>query len=344
MPGKSSPPPLSPASAAAAASVWLRGNAFLVGLGIATALAFVFPAPGARGGWMHPEILVNAGVALILFLQGVSLPFEKVKAGAANWRLHLLVQAFTFVVFPIVGISLNAILPTVWMDMPRAIREGFLYLCVLPSTVSTSVVFTAVARGNTAGALFNAAFSNVIGVVLTPVLIHLLMKTTGLSAPIGPMLVKITALTLLPFAVGAALHPRVAGWVSARKAWVTRISNGAILFMVYAAFCDSVQDQVWQRHGASVTLKTFLLACALFVGMSLLIAGTCRALRLNREDYVAAYFCAVKKTLAMGVPLAVLIFGADADLSLILLPIMFYHPIQLLVNGVLANRWGAGGG
>jgi sodium/bile acid cotransporter 7 len=41
----------------------------------------------------------------------------------------------------------------------------------------------------------------------------------------------------------------------------------------------------------------------------------------------------------MGVPLAVLIFGAREDLSLILLPIMFYHPIQLLVNGVLANRW-----
>jgi solute carrier family 10 (sodium/bile acid cotransporter), member 7 len=320
--------------------IWLRANVFLLGLAIATALAFVFPEPGARGGWLHPEILVNAGVAMILFLQGLSLPFEKVKAGAANWRLHLIVQAFTFVVFPLVGLSLDRLMPAFWPDQPQAIRYGFLYLCVLPSTVSTSVVFTAVARGNTAGALFNAAFSNVVGVLITPVLVHLLMRTTGESAPFGPLLLKIVALTLVPFALGALLRPRVANWIDARKAWVTRLSNGAILFMVYAAFCDSVQDRVWQRHGAGVTVQTLLLATALFVFMSLLIAATCRALRLDREDFIAAYFCAVKKTLAMGVPLAVLIFGAEAELSLILLPIMFYHPIQLLANGVLANRWG----
>ena len=43
---------------------------------------------------------------------------------------------------------------------------------------------------------------------------------------------------------------------------------------------------------------------------------------------------------AMGVPLAMLIFGRRSDLSLILLPIMFYHPLQLFVNGLLANHWG----
>lgn len=318
---------------------WLRANYFLLGLVGATALAFVFPGPGARGGWMQPEILVNVGVALILFLQGLSLPFEKMKAGAANWRLHAIVQMFTFVVFPLVGLALYLVMPAWWPDQPPAIRDGFLYLCVLPSTVSSSVVFTAVARGNTAGALFNAAFSNVLGVLLTPVLVHLLMRSTGQVAPFGPLLLKITALTLLPFAVGAALRPRCAAWIDARKPWVARLSNGAILFMVYAAFCDSVQAQVWQRHGAAVTIQTLALACGLFAFMSVIIVATCRALRLNREDFIAAYFCAVKKTLAMGVPLAVLIFGASADLSLILLPIMLYHPVQLLVNGVLANRW-----
>ncbi|MBA4136826.1 MAG: bile acid:sodium symporter [Opitutus sp.] len=318
----------------------LRANAFLLGLVAATALAFVFPAPGARGGWLQPEILTNVGIALILFLQGLSLPFEKVREGAANWRLHLIVQVFTFGVFPVVGLALNALMPALWPTQPDAVRDGFLYLCVLPSTVSSSVVFTAVARGNTAGALFNAAFSNVLGVLLTPVLVHLLMRTTGESAPVGPLLLKITALTLAPFALGAVLRPRAAVWIDARKAWVARVSNGAILFMVYAAFCDSVVDRVWQRHGADVTAKTLALAVGLFAFMSLLIAASCRALRLNREDFIAGYFCAVKKTLAMGVPLAVLIFGARGDLSLILLPIMFYHPVQLLVNGVLANRWG----
>lgn len=322
---------------------WLRANAFLLGLLAAAALAFVLPEPGARGGWMQPELLTNAGVALILFLQGWSLPFEKVREGAANWRLHVIVQVFTFGVFPLVGLGLAAAMPTLWPNVPPAIRDGFLYLCVLPSTVSSSVVFTSVAHGNTAGALFNAAFSNVLGVLLTPLLVQLLMRTTGQTTPIGPLLLKITALTLAPFAFGAFARARAAAWIDARKKWVTRLCNGAILFMVYAAFCDSVQDRVWQRHGAVVTLETLTLALGLFVFMSVLIATTCRALRLGREDFIAGYFCAVKKTLAMGVPLAVLIFGARADLSLILLPIMFYHPIQLLVNGVLANRWSRAG-
>ncbi len=319
---------------------WFRAHAFLLGLGVAAALAFVFPAAGARGGVLQPELLVNVGVALILFLQGLSLPFEQVRAGAANWRLHLIVQTFTFGIFPLAGLGIEALWPVLWSDAPPALRQGFLFLCVLPSTVSSSVVFTAVARGNTAGALFNAAFSNVLGVLLTPVLVHLLMRTTGATAPLGPLLLKITALTLLPFALGAALRPRAAAWIDARKRWVTRLSNGAVLFMVYAAFCDSVQAQVWVRHGAGLTLGALAVVAGLFTVMSVVIAATARALRLNREDFIAAYFCAVKKTLAMGVPLAVLIFGAGADLSLILLPILFYHALQLLVNGVLANRWG----
>jgi hypothetical protein len=57
--------------------------------------------------------------------------------------------------------------------------------------------------------------------------------------------------------------------------------------------------------------------------------------RLERDDFIAALFCSVKKTLAMGVPLAQLIFGANGNLGLILLPIMFYHPFQLFVCG----RW-----
>ena len=319
---------------------WLRANAFLLGLVGATALAFAFPAPGARGGWLQPELLTNVGVALILFLQGWSLPFEQVRAGAGNWRLHVIVQAFTFAVFPLVGLGLDALLPTLWPNVPSAIRAGFLYLCVLPSTVSSSVVFTSVARGNTAGALFNAALSNVVGVLLTPLLVQALMHTTGARAPVGPLLLKITLLTLAPFALGALVRTRAAAWIDARKRWVARLSNGAILFMVYAAFCDSVADRVWERTGAGATAATLALAVGLFVVMSLVIAATCRALRLPRADFIAGYFCAVKKTLAMGVPLAVLIFGARADLSLILLPILFYHPVQLLVNGVLANRWG----
>jgi sodium/bile acid cotransporter 7 len=165
------------------------------------------------------------------------------------------------------------------------------------------------------------------------------MQKAGSSAPFGPLLLKIVLLTLVPFALGMGLRNFVNDWVDARRIWITRISNAVILFIVYSAFCDSVQEKVWQRYGLLLTAQVFLLVSLLFAVMSLLVSGANRLLRLSHEDAIASYFCSVKKTLAMGVPLALLIFGNTADLTLILLPTMFYHPLQLFVNGVLANRW-----
>lgn len=318
---------------------WIRSNGFLLGLLFAVVLAFVLPGPGSRDGVLQAGLLNNAGIALILFLQGLSLAFEKIRSGAGNWRLHLIIQSFTFVIFPLVGLLFDALMVRMWPGAPVGVRQGLLYLCVLPSTVSTSVVLTAVAGGNTPGALFNAAFSNIAGVVLTPVLVEILMQKAGSSAPFGPLLLKIVLLTLVPFAAGMGLRSFVKDWVDARKIWVTRISNAVILFIVYSAFCDSVQEQVWHRYGLLLTLQVLLLMSLLFAVVSLLVLGANRLFRLSREDAIASYFCSVKKTLAMGVPLALLIFGNTADLTLILLPTMFYHPIQLFVNGLLANRW-----
>jgi len=319
---------------------WVRRNGFVIGLFAAVIIAFIFPQPGARHGWLHPELISNFGIALILFLQGLSMPLEKVKRGAGNWRLHVIIQLFTFVVFPIVGLGFQLVVPHIWVNEPQGIQQGFLYLCVLPSTVSTSVVLTSVARGNTAAAILSAAFSNIVGVVLTPLLVSFLMQATGQSGPLGPLLIQITCLTLLPFAAGVGLRRFIQTWIDANKRWVNLISNSVILFIVYTAFCDSVNQRIWDNYGLGLTVGVLVSVVLLFGTISLLIYLTGFATKLNREDWIAVYFCSVKKTLAMGVPLAILIFGSRADLSLILLPIMFYHPFQLFVNGMLANRWG----
>lgn len=320
---------------------WIKINGFILGLFGVVLLAFIFPDPAARNGWLHPELLQNIGIALILFLQGMSMPLEKVKKGAGNWKLHVIIQAFTFLIFPLVGLGFGFVLQRIWSDEPSAVREGFLYLCVLPSTISTSVVLTSVAGGNTAAAILSAAFSNIVGVILTPLLVSLLMHATGKtgSGSLGPLLLEITMLTLLPFAAGVGLRPFIRGWVDANKKWVNRISNTVILFFVYSAFCDSVKERIWHLYGLLLTVQILLCVAVLFGTVSLLIYLASRLAKLNREDAIACYFCSVKKTLAMGVPLAILIFGSRSDLSLILLPIMFYHPFQLFTNGILANHW-----
>jgi sodium/bile acid cotransporter 7 len=312
---------------------------FIIALLGAVTLAFLFPGPGARGGWLHADILNDIGVALILFLQGLSMAVEGMKAGASNWRLHVIVQSFTFLIFPVLGLLFHEGTRLVWPNEPSALQDGFLYLCVLPSTVSTSVVLTSVARGNTPGAIFNAALSNILGVMLTPILVRLLMQASGQTASFAPLLLQITLLTIVPFLIGMGVRPLVRKWVDANRRWVNILSNGVILFIVYTAFCDSVEGKLWQHYGIGITLNVFAAVIVLFTSVSLLVWIVCRIARLNRADFIAALFCSVKKTLAMGVPLAQLIFGAKANLGLILLPIMFYHPFQLLVCGLLASRF-----
>jgi solute carrier family 10 (sodium/bile acid cotransporter), member 7 len=312
-------------------------NGFIIALLCSVALAFLFPSPGARGGWMHPDLLNNAGIALILFLQGLAIAVERMKSGAGNWRLHLIIQSFTFLLFPVVGLAFHEITRIIWPSEPSALRDGFLYLSVLPSAVSTSVVLTAVAKGNTSGAIFNAALSNILGVMFTPLLVRLLMQASGQVGSFGPLLLKITLLTLVPFALGMAIRPLVRKSVDAGRPMLNILSNGVILLIVYTAFCDSVEGRIWQHYGIGLTVKVLIGVIALFITMSLLVWTACNAARLQRDDFIAALFCSVKKTLAMGVPLAQLIFGAKGNLGLILLPIMFYQPFQLFFCGLLAN-------
>ena len=321
--------------------VWARvkQNGFIIALLCAVGLAFLFPSAGAKGGWLHPDLINNVGVALILFVQGLAMAVERMKAGAGNWRLHLIVQGFTFLVFPVVGWAFHEGTRAFWPGEPGALRDGFLYLCVLPSTVSTSVVLTSVARGNTPGAIFNAGLSNILGVMFTPLLVRFLMQASDQVASFGPLLLKITLLTLVPFIVGMACRMVLRQWADQNRRLLNLLSNGVILFIVYTAFCDSVEGRVWEKYGIGLTLQVLGSVVILFTTVSLLVLGVSAVVQLSREDFIAALFCSVKKTLAMGVPLAQLIFGAHANLGLILLPIMFYHPFQLFVCGLLANRF-----
>ena len=310
---------------------------FLIGMIAATVLAWAVPGPGAAGGWLHPALLTKVGVALIFFLHGVALSFAAMRAGALNWRLHALVQSCTFLLFPLIGFALNATLDG---HVSLELKLGLFFLCALPSTVSSSVAMTAAARGNVAGAVFNATLSSLIGIFLTPLWIAFVMKTTGQSVPLGPVILDLLRWLVLPLAIGQALHPWLGAWAARNKSGIGLVDRGTILLLVYTSFCDSFKEGIWTAHGGGQVVLVAFVCAALFALVMVLTASAARALAFSREDRIATIFCGSKKTLASGVPMAKLIFGAHPGLGLILLPIMIYHPLQLIVCGVLAQRWG----
>jgi sodium/bile acid cotransporter 7 len=310
---------------------------FLLGMVAATVLAWAWPDPGAPGGWMHPEIVTKAGIALIFFLHGVALSFAALKAGTLRWPLHLLVQSSTFLLFPLLGLLVQVALgPGVSPDL----ELGFFYLCALPSTVSSSVAMTAAARGNVAGAVFNATLSSLLGVFLTPLWVAFVLKTGGQAQPLGPVILDLIRWLVLPLAIGQACHPWLGRFALRHKAGINVVDRLTILLLVYTSFCDSFKQGVWAGNGIAQLVLVLGISLVLFVVAMAVMSRAARALKFSREDRIAAMFCGSKKTLASGVPMAKLIFGAHPGIALILLPIMVYHPLQLVICGVLAQRWG----
>ncbi|MDB6063438.1 MAG: bile acid:sodium symporter [Verrucomicrobiaceae bacterium] len=309
---------------------------FLLGMVTAVIVASLFPDFGASGGGMHADIVINVGVALVFFLHGIGLPLESLRRGLFAWRVHLLVQTLTYIAFPLLWIVFNAALKNY---LSRDLLLGFCYLAALPSTISSSVAMTALARGDVPLAIFNATLSSLLGIVLTPLIINVLGNADAHGLSLGSTMLKIAELLLLPIIAGQLLRPLIGHWFAKIKRYVTNIDRCVILLLVYAAFCNSVKSGLWQKHGIGLIVVT-LAGAAFFLAVILLLSTLlARKLKLKREDEIAAVFCGSKKTLASGIPMAALIFGANPALGVIVLPIMLYHQLQLFVCSILAHRY-----
>jgi len=302
----------------------------------AVGLAVLLPDLGRTGGPLHADLLADGGIFLVFFLHGLSLSPQALRTGVGSGRLHLLVQAFTFGVFPLLWLLTDALVGR-WL--PPALSLGFLYLCAVPSTLSSSVALTGAARGNVPGALFNASLSSLLGTVLTPALLALLGHAAQGALPFGEAVGKLTLLLLAPLLLGQLLRP-VLGQAAAKvRRYTGGVDRAVILLLVYASFADSVASGVFTRYGAG-TLLLALVGALLLLALALVLSTLAsRALGFSKEDEIAAVFCGSKKTLASGVPMARLLFGAHPALGLIVLPLMLYHQAQLFVGAVLAERY-----
>ncbi|MGE4305707.1 MAG: bile acid:sodium symporter family protein [Novosphingobium sp.] len=295
-------------------------------------LASVLPA---RGIWADiASGMADVGIALLFFLHGAKLSREAIIDGARAWKLHLTTMGLTFVLFPIVGLGVQAI-----PGLEPSLATGVLFLTLLPSTVQSSIAFTAIAGGNVAAAVCSASFSNLAGIFLTPVLTAVLItgKQGGFST--DPV-IAISVQLLLPFLAGHFLRPVIGGFVTRHKQVLGYVDRGSILLVVYTAFGAAVLEGLWSR----VTLGELGLIAALSLAVLaiVMVAATLigRAMDFSREDRIVLLFCGSKKSLATGVPLAGVLF-AQAQVGAIILPLMFFHQIQLMVCAVLARRFAA---
>lgn len=280
--------------------------------------------------------VTDLGVALVFFLHGAAVSPRAMKAAVGKWQLHIVVQASTYVLFPLIGLAAWFALTDV---LALELRIGLFFLCAISSTISSSVAFTAIARGNVPAAIFNATLSGLIGMVLTPLLMGLVLAQGASAIPILSQIGGIVTKLLLPFLLGQLLRAPLAAFLDRHKTMIGKADRAVIVLIVYTAFCDAAGAGMWTRANlASITVITLLCSALLAVVLAL---TTCvsRLLSFPVEDEIAAVFCGSKKSLANGAPIAKVLFGVSPALSMILVPLLIYHQIQLVVCGVLAGRY-----
>ena len=306
---------------------------FLLVLVATLLLATFVPARGVIAvavGWLSIVTIV-----LLFFFHGAKLAREQVIAGLTHWRLHLTILGCTFLFFPLVGVIGVRIWPGV---MPHDLWTGMLFLCALPSTVQSAIAFVSMARGNVPAAIASASASQILGIIVTPVLMGLMAGAHGGGINVEGI-GKIAAQILLPFIVGHLLRPWIGAWVGRHKALIGVTDRSTIVVAVYGAFSAAVLEGLWHRLPPA-TLAVLAGVNAILLGVALGFTwGVGRTLGFNRADRIAIQFCGTKKSLLQGVPMAKVLFPAPQT-GVILLPIMLFHQMQLMACAFIARRYG----
>ena len=311
----------------------LKPDGFLIAIVVAAVVASFLPATGSAQTALSWAITV--AIFALFFLYGARLKPSEALVGLTHWRLHLTILAFTYLVFPVVGLALGVLSPRL---LSAELYTGLLYLMTVPATVQSAVAFTSIARGNVAGAIVSSSTSNLLGVVLTPTLVMVLLATSGRVRVGASAIVDIALQLLLPFCLGQLSRRWTADVVATYKAPLRLVDQASIVMVVYLAFSRGVEEQMWSRT-TPFQLVVLVVVCLLVVLLMLTLTWfTARRLGFNREDAIAIQFCGTKKSMATGLPMAQVLF-AGMPIGLLVLPLMVFHQIQLMACSVLAGRY-----
>lgn len=299
-------------------------------------LAKLFPDWGTADSPLPLKTITGAGISFIFFFYGVKLSPQKLWEGLSNWKLHLVVQATTFLIFPLVVL----VLYTFFGEEGSYLWLGTFYLAALPSTVSSSVVMVSIAGGNLPAAIFNASISSMVGIFITPVWMDILLPETSVSFDLTDTFIKLSLQVLFPVIIGLMLHHRLIGFVNKYQAALKNFDQGIILLIVFTAFAESFAEDMFSGHSTGQLIGLSVLMLAFFGLMLALMYFISVGFRFSREDTITVMFCGSKKSLVQGAVMGRVMFPDPVVFGVFLLPLMIYHALQLMAGSALAQRMG----
>jgi len=315
----------------------MKIDKFILAIVVAIALAWFFPQPAGPDSGIPLNLIASIGISLIFFFYGLKLSPHQIKTGLRNWKLHILVQLTTFLIFPLIVLLFYPFIKT---ENGHTIWLAFLFLGALPSTVSSSVVMVSIAKGNIPAAIFNASISGLIGIVITPLWMGMFMQQSSIDFNLGEIYIRLITQILLPVALGLTLQRFWGKFARKHSRHLTLFDKSVILLIIYKSYSESFENNVFSSINVYDLFLIMGAVIVLFFGIFFLTGYISKLLHFNLEDRITAQFSGTKKSLVHGTVFAKILFQNSASTGIFLLPIMLFHPVQLLIISFIASRLG----
>ncbi|MDO7173013.1 bile acid:sodium symporter family protein [Mariniflexile sp. AS56] len=300
-------------------------------------VAYVFPDWGTAHSQIPIDTICTVGISFIFFFYGLKLNPDKLKSGLKNWKLHLLVQASTFIIFPLIVLAFYPLLQT---QEQEVLWLAFFFLATLPSTVSSSVVMVSIGKGNVPAAIFNASISGIIGIAVTPLWMGLFVDSSGTQFDFTEIYTKLILQIILPVVIGLLLQRFLNAFANKHSSKLTLFDKSVILLIIYKSFAQSFYENIFSEV-SSLDLVFMLVAVLVLFFIAFFITKLiAEKLNFNKEDQITAQFCGTKKSLVHGTVFSKILFGNTAAIGIVLLPLMLFHAIQIVIISFIAAKLG----
>lgn len=315
----------------------LKVDSFVIAIIVSILIAYFFPQLAAKNSPVPMEAISSIGISLIFFFYGLNLSTQAIKDGLKNWRLHIVVQSSTFIIFPLIvllfyPLFINTSHETLWL--------AFLFMAALPSTVSSSVVMVSMAKGNLPAAIFNASISGIIGILLTPLWLTPFIKHSGVEYDFTAIYLQLITEIVVPLILGLSLRRLLGNLARRHKSKLDLFDKFIILLIIYKSFVQSFEEKIFSSVSLTEILIMTALVIILFYIMYFLTGWIGKLLRFNHADRITNQYCGTKKSLVHGTVFSKALFGQTSIVGIILLPLMLYHAIQIFIISIYASRTG----
>jgi len=310
---------------------------FVLAIIISILIAYILPQAGASDSPIPMNTISSLGISLIFFFYGLSLSTEAIKNGLKNWRLHVVVQGSTFLLFPLLVLIFY---PFVKDTSQELLWLAFLFMAALPSTVSSSVVMVSIAKGNLPAAIFNASISGIIGIILTPLWMMPFIQQVDAAYDFTTIYLQLITEIVVPLALGLSLRKFLGQWARNNRRTLDLFDKFIILLIIYKSFVHAFEDKIFTQISFLSMIVMTILVIVLFYLVYYLTGWIGKVLKFNHADRITNQYCSTKKSLVHGTVFSDALFVQTSIVGILLLPLMLYHAIQILIISIHATKVG----